>query len=171
VTGISDKPEFPPLLPGGFHPMTINEVIDLCVKKFPLSTTRQQIVDGLSLIIERLTIEGIVGEIWIDGSFVTEKIDPEDVDFVVRVESDFYDSTKGSQREVLEWIANVHLKETHKSDCYLLVEWPPNNVMYPFGQSERNRWLALFGKDRASQRDKGLILLSLGTDRQDDSIN
>ncbi len=31
------------------------------------------------------------GEIWLDGSFVTEKINPKDIDFVLEIKSEFYD--------------------------------------------------------------------------------
>lgn len=142
--------------------MTLQGVRDLCVETFPLSTSRQGIMDGLTTIIDRLNFEQIVAEVWLDGSFLTQKIDPVDVDFIVRVEAEFYDKSKGSQREVLDWIDNEFLKDSHKCDCYLLTEWPANHALFALGQSERNRWLDLFGRSRAPLRqEKGLILLTL----------
>jgi hypothetical protein len=38
---------------------------------------------GLVTILERIRNLGIVCEIWLDGSFLTEKIEPDDVDFIV----------------------------------------------------------------------------------------
>ena len=43
---------------------------------FPTSLTRKGIIDGLSAMIVKLNEADIVGSLWLDGSFLTEKITP-----------------------------------------------------------------------------------------------
>ena len=54
-------------------------------------------MDNLEKIVKRLAQEGIVGEIWVDGSFVTDKINPLDVDILVMVDGDFFDKASWGQ--------------------------------------------------------------------------
>jgi hypothetical protein len=70
------KPDFPPLLPEGLHPTTIAELRELCVAGFPLSNGRERIMAGLEAVVQRLEQEGIVGDLWVDGSFMTQAIEP-----------------------------------------------------------------------------------------------
>ena len=60
--------------------------------------------------MRRLAQAGIVGELWINGSFLTEKVDPEDVDASLRISSALWDNASEEQRAVLEWLASVDLK-------------------------------------------------------------
>lgn len=82
---MTDKEEFPPLLEPGFHVTTLADLRSGCVTAFPLSKSRAQIMDGLEKFVDMLRSEGIVGDLWIDGSFMTQKLDPEDVDIVLSV--------------------------------------------------------------------------------------
>jgi hypothetical protein len=58
----------------------------------------------LRQVLRKLVENSIVGEVWIDGGFVTEQIDPKDVDFVLRVESAFYENCTGEQRALMDWM-------------------------------------------------------------------
>ena len=88
-----DKQEFEPLLNLGFHRMTLSAVRALCVDAdiFALSQRRKTIMDNLTHILERVGGASIVGEIWLDGSFLTKKIDPCDADLVLHVDGALYD--------------------------------------------------------------------------------
>lgn len=48
-------------------------------------------MDNLTHILERVGGASIVGEIWLDGSFLTKKIDPCDADLVLHVDGALYD--------------------------------------------------------------------------------
>src|SRR5688572_26578012 len=90
----TDKDEFPPLLPEGFHSKALADIRTLCVDnpQFARSSTRERIMGRLDAAVKRLADAGIVGELWIDGSFLTQKINPEDVDLSLKVDGDFYDN-------------------------------------------------------------------------------
>ena len=78
------KLSFPGLLPAGFHTKTLEEVKILCVENFPNSTTRSIIFESfVENFIIPLTNTGLKCDVWVDGSFITEKEDPEDVDILI----------------------------------------------------------------------------------------
>jgi hypothetical protein len=43
-------------------------------------------MDGLDTIVGKLIAARIVGDFWVNGSFLTQKIDPEDTDVVLHVD-------------------------------------------------------------------------------------
>ena len=59
---------------------------------------------GFEQIIDALTGLKIPCDIVTDGSFLTEEIDPDDIDFAVVVTPEFYESCGGKQLKCLEWI-------------------------------------------------------------------
>lgn len=71
----------------GFNDIDKSEIFDRFVLPFPSSTRRLMLATKLREYID--TIESLTAphglnlEIWIDGSFTTEKQDPDDVDIVV----------------------------------------------------------------------------------------
>lgn len=85
-------PEETPLLPVGFHYLTLTELRALCVDdtRFSLSRRRRIIMDGVDRVVHRLVEAWIVGEVWVDGSFLTETIEPNDADIVVRCGGGIY---------------------------------------------------------------------------------
>lgn len=57
-------------------------------------------MDGFVALIKRLNEANIIGEIWVNGSFLTAKPEPNDVDLLLRVSSAEYDSD-ASKRAVI----------------------------------------------------------------------
>lgn len=144
---ISDKPEFPPLLPAGLQPMSVAELKALTVESFPLSASRSVIFTGLENLLAELNRWAIQAEVWIDGSFLTQKIDPEDCDLVVRLDSEFVERCSPEQFQVLSWI-NSNLKATLLCDSYVFAEWPEGHEGHAAGAALRADWLRWFGHDR-----------------------
>jgi hypothetical protein len=111
-------PDFPPLLELGWHRMSLSEVRLLCVNgrpEFTLSTTRADLMAGLETVVSRLVAARIVGDLWIDGSFVTHKINPKDTDVVLHVDGlSMYECGTHEQRFVIDWIiGNLKNTELH----------------------------------------------------------
>jgi hypothetical protein len=79
------KPEFPPLLAPGRHAMARDELRVLCVTNplFSISKRRPDVMASLENLLNALSTESIRSEVWVDGSFLTQKIEPEDVDLVI----------------------------------------------------------------------------------------
>src|SRR5579883_3612246 len=97
---VSDDTEFPPLWSPGFHPASPEEVQSRCVDGFELSTSRKRLMESFRVVLGCLTAVDISCEIWLDGSFTTEKIDPSDIDFIAVVDSRLYDNGSVELRAV-----------------------------------------------------------------------
>jgi len=163
--GAKLKPEFPPLFPAGFHWMTLEEVRALCVKheRFAASITRRAIMEGLEKLVSNLDATGVVGELWLDGGFVTEKIDPEDVDILIRVASALYD-TNSQVRVIVKWASDEKRKETHFCDSYKWIEYSKGHPLFEDNQADGAAYQSLFGFNRPPKRTpKGIIAVKLPT--------
>jgi hypothetical protein len=155
----SSKPEFPPLFPIGRHKTDLFELRNLCTDGFPLSTTRSQIMVGLEKVINKLKESGIQGEVWIDGSFVTEKINPEDSDLVLRISAEFYDNASPNQRDTVGWLL-TDLKKEYLCHSKLFMEWPEGHGNYWLGQYFYSYWMKQFGFSRGEEI-KGIPVIVL----------
>lgn len=115
-----DKDEYPPLLGAGFHPMSVEALQRLCVEDFPGSTARGDIMAGLLAIYERARALHLPGNMWIDGSFLTQKTDPDDVDIVFWFPQDYYDGGNPDQAEFINWLTSndEDPKQSFRCDTY-----------------------------------------------------
>jgi hypothetical protein len=159
MTTPSSKLEFPPLLPVGFHQMKVKDVRTLCVDAFPLSKTRNEIMTYLEAVIDALSIEKIIADIWVDGSFLTCKVDPKDSDILLHIQGDFYDNAQPTQRRVIDWV-NANLKVTHLCDSYVYYEYPQGHQWHWTGEWMKAYWIKQFGFSRKDQF-KGMALIKV----------
>jgi len=169
------KQEFPPLLAQGFHQMTVDELRKLCVTNFPESKVRGDIMAGFETIYERAISVGIEGEAWIDGSFLTTKIDPGDVDFIVLADARFRDSGTPQQEEFIEWLISNEDDPKKSFLCHtdVVLLYPPDSPFYQLTLSARKHWEEnVYGFSVASREPKGIAVVRLRTPKSDfDSID
>lgn len=115
---------------------------------------------GLEEIVQRLLAEQVQGEMWVNGSFLTQKIDPLDSDVVLRIPNSFLDSASPDQIAVVEWVATDDLKSSHHCDSYVFVAYPDEHPKYWEGEYAYAYWMRQWGFDR-SDNLKGMAVLSL----------
>lgn len=150
-------PDFPCLYPVGFHPLTLQEVEKVCVTGFPLSSSRPGIFAGLKTFVERLEKDGVAGELWLDGSFLTEKIDPKDVDVILKVEGAVYDGGTPEQREAIDWVI-ANQKLTLHCDSYVLFEYPEGHSLHDEFKWWYSWWHRQWGFSREDD-PKGIVVV------------
>jgi hypothetical protein len=137
----------PPLLALGEHDLTIHEIHVLCVRNFPLSKTRSEIMQGFQRILDDLERLQIRADIVVDGSFLTQEIDPDDIDFAVVVSPELYESCSLEQLKYLEWIRDDRsMQSTHLCDPYLCVEYQEEDPEYFDGIQNRAFWVNLYAE-------------------------
>lgn len=136
------------------------QVRELCVtaKRFAKSPTRAELMRSLEFLFNRLINNKIDGELWINGSFLTEAIDPKDVDLSLRISGPFYDAATPAQRSLIDSIPD--LWDTDKIDGYLLFDWPPGDPAYPIGQNNLAAWKRQWGVSRSGVA-KGIVVVKL----------
>lgn len=72
-----------PLLAPGIHDIVVDDLDNHFLASFAGSSTRPKLIVGFKKYVAALKQVGVKFEIWIDGSFVTEKPDPNDIDMVM----------------------------------------------------------------------------------------
>lgn len=101
-------------------------------------------MDGLDIIVKRLVFGGVIGEIWVDGSFVTDKIDPSDVDILLLVDGNFFASASSEQQEIMKWV-QANLKHSHLCDSQFWVQYDKTHPEHERSEWFRAYWLKMFG--------------------------
>lgn len=152
--------EFPPLWPQGFHELTLTEIEQRCVKSFELSTSRKDLMAALQLVVEQLNVRAIPGVIWLDGSFVTEKINPSDIDFILVADSSVYDNANAEQLEALDGLTDGEMWRPP-----LLCDTNAAYIDPPEQQGASNviaYWTNRFGFSLSERTPKGIVVIRLG---------
>ena len=142
-------------LDAGFHEVCIDELYEFFVKQFSTSQTREEIFNNFNRWRDSLIKQYNISEIWIDGSFVTNKINPNDIDVVVFAYAMNYENLYKRWRII---------RQIDKLDAYLTVaiceeneKVLPPDLYYEY-VNHRNYWRGQFGFDR-NNSPKGVLVL------------
>jgi hypothetical protein len=146
------KQDFPPLLPGGLHALDWAGLEGLCLHPFPGSASRPQLVSGLSALLAELRSFGLTGELWIDGSFLTEKLDPADVDLVWKPDPNCVAAYVANQGRIDQLFSGGGAKALHRCDAYMVD--PSDMPMLAY-------WRGTFGFAHDQTTAKGIIVVAL----------
>lgn len=145
------KREFPPLLAPGFRDLTVEELRALCA---PASSSgrRQYLFARFCDLLALLARLGIPIEIWLDGSFLTEKQEPDDIDLVVLFSSDDANRLSPVDRLWLQGVFNAKIAKA-RFGCHPFFCPLDDDIL-------RADWAEFFGKSRDGT-PKGLAKLRL----------
>ncbi len=116
---------------------------------------------GLESVVAELESIGIRGDLWVDGSFLTEQENPSDVDVVLRITADFFTAANQEQREKLRWFDSSMPKSSYRCDSYKWIEWPEGHPLYWESEWERAYWIKQYGFSRDSDY-KGIAVVRVG---------
>jgi len=143
--------------------MSLDALENLCVKEFPLSATRPKIMAGLREVLARIARTKLGGHIWINGSFVTESIDPADVDMVVMTSSVFYDDGTPAQKALIAWLESKDNEPKKHFHCDAFIELlPPDGSAFEYlGADTKRHWEKIFGHGPNTGDPKGIAVLEL----------
>ncbi|ACT96896.1 DUF6932 family protein [Dyadobacter fermentans] len=127
------------------------------VDAFPHSETRRLIFENFSVYMETLiAIIGTGFHQWIDGSFVTRKLNPGDIDFVT-----FIDSATFSRNEnLLNSLRVLSRDRSLRLDGYYVKNYPMDRKEFIYTQMDSIQWRHEFAKDSRKRQSKGFIQLN-----------
>lgn len=154
-------------LSAGFHEWSVVELEDRLVTSFPTSTSRRAIFDWFQEgIIGNLTDFNLDAEVWLGGSFVSAKNDPNDIDvftiFDYRTFEQLDDMTFTKRvRPMIEanFLPSPEAKYLTKYDSYSTTRVPTKySDKYREFKADYNRFYRLFRHDRANII-KGIVRL------------
>jgi hypothetical protein len=146
------------ILPTGIHPCTPETILELFVINFPHSQTRRRLFRQWEIYNQRLK-QQVGNELlaqWINGSFVTDKVNPADIDCVTFIP---YESYKQSEDSLIEFYTTVSLYDSGL-DAYICPIYDPQDVRYAEYQQRCADWASLFGQLRDSNNQKGFLEIS-----------
>lgn len=148
-----EKRDFPPLLGAGLHAMTIADLGELTRSAFPQSKNRPLLFTFLEIYLGHLSRLGLVADVWIDGSFMCQKQEPEDVDIVV-----LWDAASVRDLDDEEWMKiDLMLRHEYAVQMFRIDVHPIDRS----NQEDAAFWMQKFGTQRDNITPKGLALLRL----------
>lgn len=136
--------------------LTIEEFKQAFVTAFPDSERRSLLFDIFLMHVTNLRI--ITNEkffVWIDGSFITRKTNPSDIDFVIFLDADCY--TRHEEQAV--FFQQQRYLPNKLIDGYFVQVYPEDHRLRNWYESDRLRWLQDFGTSLAG-RKKGIVQLN-----------
>lgn len=145
----------------GFHKWTVAELKTKLVDSFPHSTTRANIYAGFSRLRHEISslIQG--GEQIIDGSYCTEKVDPNDIDAVTFLDLETINALSHPDQSALaDLFAGPNSKGSFSTDSYFVWSVPITHPAYQEYLASRRYWMGQFGFDRL-ENPKGMLLIQL----------
>lgn len=142
----------PPLFPPGLHPLDESRLDDHFAHAFKDSTTRPILVSGLRAFLAALRKAGVAFEVWLDGSFCTHKVDPNDVDLVVFADANELNRLDPTLQSYLRGLLD---RATARRQFGCDVLFSPSN-----DADMRSYWRGWYGFDR-SEQPKGIARLTV----------
>jgi hypothetical protein len=149
------------LSPYTVNPTTFDNFESLLVESFPSSSSRHQIFEGYKRYVGQLTdILGSEFYQWVDGSFVTDKMNPNDIDVVTFVDADLFVKC---EKKLLHLIA-PESKLLYKVDAAFVGVYPLNHKLRMVTDWDIAFWKDFYGNTRPDthkkQMPKGFIQLN-----------
>lgn len=157
-------------LPPGCYEITFDDAKSFFVDAFPDSETRLNNWNSFYAYIQEIISIGLDEfKLWVDGSFVTKKLNPNDIDCVIYIKESLLNSLSPEAQENLvkylipkNQIMHEFNKNLYCTDSYLLldIEDSPNSPYYDSIMKTKQYWEGLWGHDRQGNA-KGYIILSV----------
>lgn len=146
-----EKKEYPPLLTSGIHVKTLDDIKAICVYNFVNTLRRMLIYEKFCEFLSILSQFHIWFEIWIDGSFVTEKEEPDDIDVVIFAKKTEINNLTAYYKNSFWLLISRDCKKLYLTDAYFAtIE----------DYSSRSYWRGWFGFTR-EEKPKGMIKLEV----------
>lgn len=159
---MSSDEEFPPLLESGLQRMNIAELQKLVVEQFSYSTSRVELWKNFSELLDTLARLKLPCDIWVDGSFLTKKINPKDVDFLVELPIEILSALNEDQKNLIDNLSRRAFYTGKKLDSYVKIKIPNQGHHYHAkALLGHNQWLKDFGQSYIKKEPKGIAVIEV----------
>jgi hypothetical protein len=158
--GVGSKHDCEPLLAPGRHYMTLEEIEALCVTQFPGNVRRRNLYFKLEAFVQQFLVAGICCQIWVDGSFLTTKEDPNDLDVTVMIEPEVGTGLT-PQQDALLADTNSDLSDPDLDSFAFILRSREDPLFADEHADPGNSWHELYGCEHSKQWLKGFAILRL----------
>ena len=143
---------YEPLFQAGFKDITIDELEDVFVNPFDNNGRRAYLLERFMALIDKFKETGISSEVWIDGSFATNKPEPGDIDMIFFVDGNEANALEPEKQRILNELNDRKISQIrYKCDVFIV----PNQ-----NSNMRSYWRGWFGFSR-NEEPKGIVRLSV----------
>lgn len=154
------KIDYRPLLGPGRHVLTLPEIRRLCVAGFGGGGRREHLFQRFEEFLQEYLVAGISGEVWLNGSFLTEKIEPGDVDATAIIPPESVISLTRNQRQLVD--ATNDGKYGPDVDAFAW-QWLPDGHQDYLDEARNpaRTWHEQYGVENSREWLKGFAVLGL----------
>jgi len=142
--------DYLPLFKPGFHDIKLEDLDNLFVIPFNDVSRRRELTDNLKIFLYKLREINAKFEVWIDGSYLTKKITPGDVDIAILYDPEEINSIPKHDQDFL-MTPNKENKIRYGLDAYFV----------PDERNSKCYWRGLFGFSR-EEKPKGIPRIQIG---------
>lgn len=113
----------------------------------------------LCQMVSELGAAGISCDLWLDGSYLTEKLDPDDIDLSLKVDADVVSTLDAHQWDLLQRIAQGEFDP--RLDSYIVISYPIGHTRRGTDLDRWPYWAEWWGVARGGWC-KGVAVLHIG---------
>ena len=117
---VVSKVDAEPLLTVGPHAFDLQLLEEVTVKDFNGSKRRAKLFKSLESLVSELDNEAASCELWIDGSFLTKKAEPEDIDLTIVIDEAELNSLSVYLQNVIIAVACGGHPLGKELDCFII---------------------------------------------------
>jgi len=148
-----------PLLAPGRHQMPLWQVEQLCVVGFPGSVIRPDLFRKLERFVAAFEAARIRCDMLVNGSFMTEKLEPSDVDVAVLLDPYVADNLDLRQEMLVDSVNDDMFIEG--VDGFVETLFPLGHASYRADGNEM-LWSEQYGREHNGEYLKGIAVLRVG---------
>lgn len=152
------KEDFPPLFGPGRHLLSIQEVRDELAAP-GAAEKRTTMYFALFALYQRLLTLGVTCQIWVDGSYVTQKACPDDIDLSIMVHEDVYQDISDEAKQLLDDITYSETRYLEHLDAFVCIYGSRGSDDYEL--DDPSDWSSLWGKDHSERYLKGFVVVEV----------
>lgn len=149
------KQDYPPLLQPGKHVLTLEQLQALAVTAFSANPGRIELFSRFAAWLEKVRGHGVGAILWIDGSFLTEKDSPGDIDCVMWNPMESAPLTGSQKLELSRLVNRTAVKILYGLDFYL-ERTSPDQAFH-----REAYWMGVFGFQHDRKTAKGFVELKV----------
>lgn len=146
------------LLPTGLHRVTVDQVHSAFVAPFPTSANRQKLYEQWLLHREAIATLVPVQRQWLNGSYVTAKVDPGDVDVVTFVDGAVLEALDPAPLALLESLVSGHdTRDLWGIDSFLVATYAEDHPAYATSRRTEGAWRRTWTNVKGTDLTKGFL--------------
>lgn len=140
--------------------MTLPQVKAAFVDAFPGNATRERLYRSLEEYIQRLLVADICCEIWLDGSFLTEKQHPDDIDVAMVLDADVAEALSPEQKDLVDSANDAGTWQY--VDSFAFVKRDRSDPLFGNDLADpASGWHEVYGLEHGKRWLKGFVVLRL----------